>query len=344
MILAAGYGTRLGPITKYVPKPMLPMVGAPLVRWAVLWLRHHGIREIVVNLHHLGEQIESELGDGRRLGVEIAYSREAGQILGTGGGLRQARHLLEQDPETPIVAINGKVMLDLDLGAVLAFHREKAAEATLVLRDDPNAERWGSFGLDEDGRIVRMLGLEHPEARRTGPLRMFTGVQVFAPRFLDRVPPEGEACIVRTAVRGAFDDGQGLYGYVMDGYWWEHSTVDRYLDGVEHVLAGRARLPHADAPIARIDDSASVDPSARIEGPVFVGPRARIEAGAVVGPYCAVEADAVVEGGARLERTVVFPGARARDTQRRAAVVRDGAAGCDVAVFGDVRAAPDDPR
>ncbi|MCH9684162.1 MAG: NTP transferase domain-containing protein, partial [Deltaproteobacteria bacterium] len=90
MILAAGFGTRLGPITQRRPKPMLPVCGSPLVRWAVRWLVHHGVHDITINLHHLGEQIEAELGDGQALGARIQYSPEHGQILGTGGGLRQA--------------------------------------------------------------------------------------------------------------------------------------------------------------------------------------------------------------------------------------------------------------
>ncbi len=334
MILAAGFGTRLGPITHYVPKPMLPMAGAPLVRWAVCWLRHHGIREIVVNLHHLGEQIEADLGDGSALGVAIAYSREAGTILGTGGGLRQARSLLVQDDQTPIVAVNGKIMLDLDLRAVLARHTERGAEATMVLRDDPDAARWGSLGLDGEGRVVEMLGRTRPGATRVGPLRMFTGVQVFQPRFLDRLPPNGEACVVRTAYRSLFDEGGAFFGHVSDAYWWEHSTVDRYLDGVRHVLAGRARLPHAPHAVGRVAPSARVDPSAVLVAPCHVGPGAVVEARARVGPYAVVEAGATVGEGAALERAVVFPGARARGVLRRAVVVHDAAAGCDFAVFG----------
>lgn len=312
MILAAGFGTRLGPLTRLRPKPMLPICGAPLVRWAVWWLRHHGIREVVVNLHHMGEQIEAELGDGRDLDVSISYSHEAGMILGTGGGLRHARHLLEQDADTPIVVVNGKIMLDLDLAAVLARHAETGAEATMVLRPDPAASRWGSLRLAPDGRVGELLQArpEHgpPAPEPLGPPLMFTGVHVFQPRFLDRIPPEGEQCVVRTAYRELFHEGQGLFGYETRDYWWEHSTVERYLQGVRNVLAGRAALAHAQVSLRGVDASAALDPTAQVTGPVWIGPGAKVGAGAKVGPDVQVGAGAALAGGVTVRRAVVWPG------------------------------------
>jgi mannose-1-phosphate guanylyltransferase len=310
MILAAGFGTRLGALTRLRPKPMLPVCGAPLVRWAVLWLRHHGIREIVINLHHLGEQIEAELGDGRDLDVSIVYSHEEGLILGTGGGLRQARAALDDGREGPIVVVNGKILVDLDLGAVIARHVETNAEATMVLRPDPDAERWGSFRCSEDGRIVRMLDLDPasgPIPSASDPL-MFTGVQVLTPRFLDRIPPEGEQCVVRTAYRSLFDEGRGLYGWRTDRYWWEHSTEQRYLQGIVNVLDGLVDLPYAPRPVAGIDPTAQVHPEARVQAPVYIGANVSVGAKAVVGPHVQLGDGARVEAGARLQRCAVWEG------------------------------------
>ena len=308
MILAAGFGTRLEALTRLRPKPMLPICGAPLVRWAVLWLRHHGVREIAINLHHLGEQIEAELGDGRDLGVSIAYSREEGLILGTGGGLRHARALIDDGRDSPIVVVNGKILVDLDLRAVLDRHLRTQAEATMVLRPDPEAERWGSFRLDEDGRVVRMLGLEvetAPDRVLSDPL-MFTGVHVLQPRFVDRIPPEGEQCVVRTAYRSLFDEGRGLHGFATDRYWWEHSTPQRYLQGMFNVLEGRVDLPYAMQPVTGVHPSASIHPDARVIDPVWIGADVTIGAGAVVGPRVQLGEGVRVEAGARLERCIVW--------------------------------------
>lgn len=317
MVLAAGFGTRLGELTQVRPKPMLPVCGTPLVRWAVLWLRHHGVREIVVNLHHLGGQIEDELGDGSALGVSIAYSHEEGMILGTGGGLRHARPLLDDGEDVPIVVVNGKLLLELDLAEVLAFHASRQSEATMVLRPDPDMERWGTpLHADADGRLVSLLGETLPGAEPGEPL-MFTGVHLFQPRLLDRIPPEGEQCVIRTAYRELFREGRGPSAFVSRGYWWEHSTVERYLAGVRNVMDGKVSLPYAERPLTGIDPGAQVDASAVIEPPVWIGPGAAIGAGACVGPHVQLGAGAQVDPGVTVRDAIAWDGAHVtRDLER----------------------------
>lgn len=312
MILAAGFGTRLGPITERRPKPMLPVCGAPLVRWAVGWLAHHGVRDVAINLHHLGEQIEAELGDGSGLGVRIRYSPEHGMILGTGGGLRQARALIDDGEESPIVIVNGKILVDLDLRQVLQEHRRHherdGAEATMVLRPDPEG-RWGRpLRVDADGRLVELVGERSPVTREpvSGPL-MFTGVHVVQPRFLDRIPPEGEQCVVRTAYRAALSEGK-VFGVVTERYWWEHSTPERYREGVFNVLDGRVDLPYAEQHLRGVHPEAQVHPEATIREPVWIGAGARVGAGATVGPHVQLAARAVVEPGVSVARSVVWDG------------------------------------
>ena len=317
MIMAAGFGTRLGELSTHRPKPMLPVCGAPLIRWAALWLRAQGVREIVINLHHHGEQIEGDLGDGRALGLAIAYSREDGEILGTGGGLRQARPLLDDGHGTPIVAMNGKVILDLELAPVLAFHRAREAEATMVL----HAGHWGSLRADAEGRVTHLLGRPGPRRQVGGPPRMFTGVQVIAPRFLDRIPPTGQHCVVRTAYAQLHAEGGAYCGFVTDAYWWEHSTVERYLQGVANVIEGRARVAYAPGPVRGVDPSAWVHASATVDPRAWIGPRARVGAGAAIGPRVQLGADAVVESGLRLRDAIVWDGARVtRDLEREVLV------------------------
>jgi mannose-1-phosphate guanylyltransferase len=311
MILAAGFGTRLGELTAIRPKPMLPICGAPLVRWSVLWLRAQGIREIVINLHHLGEQIEAELGDGSALDVAIAYSNEEGMILGTGGGLRQARALLDDGKDTPIVVVNGKILTDLALAPVLAQHRERGSEATMVLRRDVEGVWGGELAIGRDGKLATFLGRTR-EGSAPGEKVMFTGIHVLAPRFLDRVPAQGEQCIVRTAYRELFETGPGIDAWLHDGYWWEHSTTERYLEGLANVLEGRVALPWAEAPIVGIDPSAVIEEGVEIVGPVRIGAKARIEPGAKIGPCVEIGAGAYVDAGVKVERASVWPDAHVK--------------------------------
>jgi NDP-sugar pyrophosphorylase family protein len=265
------------------------------------------VRELVINLHHLGEQIAAELGDGSALGVAIAYSHEEGLILGTGGGLREAKQLLDDGRDTPIVVVNGKILVDLELAPVLAAHRARAAEATMVLRTDAEGIWGGTLAGDpQTGTLATFLGETRPGAS-PGPTMMFTGVHVMQPSFIDRVPPEGEQCIVRTAYRQLFHEPRGIDVHVHAGYWWEHSTIERYLQGIANVLDGRVKLPWAERPVHGVDPSAIVEAGAELDPRVLVGPGARIGAGAKIGPWTEIGAGAVVAPGVRVERAAVWP-------------------------------------
>src|SRR5688572_21259398 len=144
IILAAGFGTRLGALSDERPKPLLPVANVPLIRYAIAHLRGHGITEIAINLHHRGELIEADLGDGSELGCAITYSREE-SILGTGGGLLKIRDWLTRGNREPFFVVNGKILTDVDLQAVIGRHRERDAVATMVVREVPDAERWGAI-------------------------------------------------------------------------------------------------------------------------------------------------------------------------------------------------------
>ena len=312
MILAAGFGTRLGALTQQRPKPMLPVCGTPLVRWSARWLAHHGVGDIAVNLHHLGEMIEAELGDGEGIGARVHYSHEEGMILGTGGGLRKARPLIDGGDGAPIVVVNGKILVDFDLTGLIEAHRASGAEATMVLRPDPDATTWGSLQIDDAGRVVRLLqGVpeKDPGATPTSPPLMFTGIHVFEPRFLDRIPAAGEQCVVRTAYRELFHEGRGLHGVITEDYWWEHSTPARYLQGVSNVLEGKARLLHAEHPLTGVSEQATIDPSAEIVGPVWIGPGVTVGARARIGPHVQLGAGAKVEADAVVERAIAWENA-----------------------------------
>ena len=309
MILAAGLGTRLGDLGHTRPKPMLPICGIPLVRWAVLWLRSQGVDHIVINLHRLGDMIVEELGDGSELNVSLHYSWEREQPLGTGGALRHARGLLDGGDDVPIVVVNGKIMVDLDLEAVLALHDRADAEATMVLRPDPEAHKWGSFAVDDHGRVVRFLGRDAAGIAGETDL-MFTGIHALRPAFLDRIPDEGPQCVIRTAYTSLFRETTRLAAHVTQRYWWEHSTQQRYLQGVFNVLSGKAELAHAPGPIAAIDPTATLDPTAQIVGPVWIGPGAQVAAGASVGPLVQLGRNAKVAANATVARAIVWPNAR----------------------------------
>jgi NDP-sugar pyrophosphorylase family protein len=184
-VLAAGFGSRLKPITEVLPKPLMPIGDVPLIGYALTLLAKHGITEVAVNTHHLGKVLEQKLGDGSQFGVQITYSHEK-EILGTGGGLRRMHPFLKDDT---FVVINSDILIDLDLTAVIAQHKENNALATMVLREDQKQADYGVIEIDAaDYRIRKILG----QGRWSGQLRplMFTGVHVMEPRLLEYIPPE----------------------------------------------------------------------------------------------------------------------------------------------------------
>jgi len=236
MILAAGLGTRLRPLTDKTPKPLLPVAGLPLIGWNLLLLRQHGITDVVVNLHHLGELIERELRDGARYGVRVVYSKEP-DILGTGGGIKQAESFFGDEP---FLVLNGDTLLEMDLKFVARFHREEQGLATMVLREDPDAEQWGAVEIDGHRRVLSIAGRGRSPDRPT-LRRMFAGVHVMHPRLLRDVP-RGQPSSIIDAYVAAIERGEAVLGYDMQGYWSDVGTPERYAQAQQDAEAGRINL------------------------------------------------------------------------------------------------------
>ncbi len=237
MLLAAGFGSRLRPLTDRVPKPLVRVAGQPLIAYALALVRAAGIREVVINLHHRGEAIRAALGDGRRFGVSIAYSPED-PILDTGGGIRRARPLLG---DAPFVVLNTDSIMDLDLRAVIDFHQARGAVATMVLRPDRAAARYGLIEIDAARRIRRFLGRPAVVAEPLTPL-MFAGVHVFTPEVFAHMA-DGAFSITRQTYPAMLAAGCPLYGFVFDGYWRVLDTHALLAEGRHELDTGQPLAP-----------------------------------------------------------------------------------------------------
>ncbi len=332
MLLAAGLSTRLKSLSEQLPKPLLPVCNRPLIRWGADLCQHHGIHDFVINLHHLGEMIRAELGDGADMEARVTYSPEP-EILGTGGGIKAMAALM---PRRTCVVANAKVVCDVDLSAVLRQHRDSGALATMVVRPDENAERWGAIGVTPEGHMARLLERQHDGSERA-TARMFTGIHVLEPEFIDRIP-DGPCCVVRTAYEQLFCEGAPLGGYVHRGYFYEHSTPARYLQGNLNLLTGMARLTHARALLTGVHSTARVDPSASLVEPVLVGPLARVEAGATVGPNSVVGPGARILPDVSVQDSVVWADVEVAAPLSRAVATPAGV--IDVPDEGDPTARP----
>lgn len=231
MILAAGYGTRLWPLTVDRTKPALPFLGKPIVGYIAEYLGRHGCREVVVNLHHRPESVREALGDGSRFGVHLEYVEEE-TILGTSGALDNARQLL--DGETFYV-VNGKIITDINLSAALVTHRRTNALATLVLKPNTARERF-SMVWTRDGFVTGFGGMPLEASDNAGdvgegsvPL-MFTGIQILEPRIFDYIPRGVFSHSTTDVYPQAIERGERIAAHIDGGMWYELSTINRYLD------------------------------------------------------------------------------------------------------------------
>ena len=239
MVLAAGLGTRLRPLTDRTPKPLLPVAGRPILLWNLLLLKRHGITDIIINLHHLGEQIVQVLGDGSRFGMRVAYSHEP-TLLGTGGGIKQAAPFLK---DGSFLVLNGDTLSACDLTGLLSAHRAGGALVTLALREDPEAARWGPVTVDANSRILQINGappLRDPPKPLPLPC-MFAGIHLLEPAVLDAIPP-GPGSIIDVYL-SLLRQGRILQGYRMSGYWSDVGTSERYAEAQQDVREGRLNLP-----------------------------------------------------------------------------------------------------
>jgi NDP-sugar pyrophosphorylase family protein len=220
MILAAGEGTRLRPLTERMPKPMIPIAGRPILEHNIRLLAKHCIRELVINLHHCPDVVTNYFGYGHAWGVSITYSYEP-VLLGTAGAVKKVGALLD----TTFLVIYGDNLTTCDIGRLCAFHKEKGGVGTVALfhRDDPLAS--GIAGLDEDDRIMRFL--EKPEPHQVFSHWVNAGLLVLEPEVLDYIPSNAPSDFGRDILPALIAAGRPLYGYRMsEGLWWIDTWED----------------------------------------------------------------------------------------------------------------------
>ena len=294
IVLSAGYGTRLWPLTEDRTKPALPILGKPLVGYVAEYLAGYGIDEIVVNLHHRPESVRRALGDGSRFGVKLHYVEEP-VILGTSGALDNTREFFERET---FVVVNGKIITDIDLNAAVETHRKMKALATLVLLPNLHRERF-SVVETEAGRIENFGRMPVDE----GPVPlMFTGIHIMEPRILEYVPRGVFSDSVTDVYPKAMANGEIVAAHVASGKWRELSTLKRYLDISVELLReeGKSSVSGANAVVsstATVMDSVLWDD-------VEVGAGARIIR-AVLADKVKISANEVIENAVVVPRCLV---------------------------------------
>ncbi|MGH9874460.1 MAG: sugar phosphate nucleotidyltransferase [Pyrinomonadaceae bacterium] len=287
LILSAGYGTRLWPLTEDRTKPAIPILGKPLVGYVAEYLARYGCEEIAVNLHHRPESVRQALGDGSRFGVKLQYVEEP-EILGTSGAIDNARALLDGDT---FFVVNGKIITDIDLNAAFATHRRTNAIATLVLLPNVACEKFSVVKTAGD-LLEGFGGMPVPGNFSDGnPPLMFTGIQILEPKIFDYIPHGVFSHSTTDVYPQAIAKGERVAVHVASGRWFELSTIPRYLDISLLLLSENGKTlsagpgckisPTAEVRESVLWDNVVVESGARVKRAV-VGDNVKIPAGDVV--------------------------------------------------------------
>jgi NDP-sugar pyrophosphorylase family protein len=295
MILAAGFGTRLWPLTVGRTKPAIPFLNRPLIAYTIEYLKQFGVEDLIINLHHEPDSVREQIGDGSGYGVRIHYSVEEPEILGTSGALDRVREQLDQET---FLVINGKIITDIDLNVAITSHRNRKALATLLLLPNPKRERFSEVKITEDGHISEFAGFprQQPPTTNQQPPLMFTGIHILEPGIFDYIPRGVFSDSVRDVYPKAVADGKIVMAHIADGFWRELSTIERYLTISLEFLEREGRD-------VVMDEGCIVESGAKVERSVL-WKRVRVQRRSKL-TECVVGDDVQIPTGAEFKRAVI---------------------------------------
>ena len=299
MVLAGGLSTRLYPLTRTVPKPLVPIAGEPNTAHVLRYLHSFGIRDVAMNVHYFADAIKERFGDGSAFGVRLHYLDEP-ELLGSAGAVKQMESMFDDT----FVVIGCDDLTDAPLDQVIGFHRTRGAVATIGLIEAEDVTQYGVVILDERGKIVEFQ--EKPVKGTERSHLVNTGIYVFEPELLGRIPSETFFDFGKDVFPGLQRDGAPFYGVHLRGaYWCDIGTPSEYRRATTDVLTGRLRLRGAHE--ARgVSPEAMLAEDVRIEGPVHIGARTNVGASAhLIGPSVLGEG-VMVGAGATIERSIVW--------------------------------------
>ncbi|HST69463.1 MAG TPA: NDP-sugar synthase [Solirubrobacterales bacterium] len=303
IVLVGGEGTRLRPLTSDVPKPAVTLVDRPFLAYAIEWLAAHGVSEVVLACGFLPDVLREALGEGERAGVSITYVTEP-EPLGTAGAIRFAAEALGDRLEDRFLALNGDVLADLDLSALLRAHEERGARATIALYPVEDSSAYGLVRCDERGGVLEFLEKTGEEV----PGEINAGAYVLDRSVLDLVPAGRAVSIEREVFPRLV--GDGLSALLLDGYWMDIGTPERYLQASWDILEAKVRTQvEPTAPGLLVGAGATIAADAQVGPRAVVSTGCRVEAGAEVSESVLLD-DCTIGEGARVQSSILSPGAR----------------------------------
>ncbi|HEX2266921.1 MAG TPA: sugar phosphate nucleotidyltransferase [Actinomycetota bacterium] len=300
VVMAGGQGTRLRPLTSNQPKPMLPIVGRPMMQHILRLAHNHGFNEIVATVHFLASVVRNFFGDGSDLGLSLSYATEE-EPLGTAGSVKNAAPLLDDR----VLVLSGDSVTDVDLTELVQFHEKKGAAVTVTLKRVKDPLEFGIVITDEEGRVERFL--EKPGWGEVFSDTINTGIYVIEKEVIDLIP-EGEVDFSKDLFPVLLDKGFPIYGYVTARYWADVGNFDGYMQAHRDVLDRKVQLEMDGFELRRgvwLGAGAELDPDAVVRRPVYIGENTRVEGGATLRDHTVLGRGVAVRSGAFLHRSVV---------------------------------------
>lgn len=276
LLLAAGIGERLRPLTLARPKALMPVANRPVISRLLDLLEPYGLDEVYINLHAMPEDIKDVTGAGTWWNTKIHYSYEP-ELLGTAGAIKKIGKFLADDR---FLLINTDIITDIDIAGAIEFHEERGSKATLVMTTPPEDPDYQQIGVSSDGRIL--IDKEPGEQIING---VYTGIGIFEPTVIEKIPSGYSSLLHSVLIPLAFEGA--LFAYFTDGYWSDIGRVERYLQTNIDVISGMARVPIDGRLVGDniwIDETAEIDLSVQIEEPVLIGKRVSIDRNSKIGP------------------------------------------------------------
>lgn len=315
MVLAAGKGTRLFPLTGEVPKPMAPVADTPIIRHIFDLLARHGVVEAYVNVHYLADALLEAYGEESHIdGMSVRLVREK-ELSGTAGGVK---HLARIAPaggfDETFVVVSGDALTDVDIRSLVAFHKERDALATIALRRVYDTSEFGVVEVDEEGNISGFQ--EKPDPEEAISTLANTGVYILEPRALSYIPENTFFDFARDVFPRLLKEGERFVGYQGDFYWSDIGTLEAYRQAQYDVLSGRVRVKVPGEKRGEslwVGENAQIHPSATLEGYIVVGRDAVIGRGVALSGDVTVGTDCWIRPNATIKRSILLPGASVGD-------------------------------
>ncbi len=292
-------GQRLRPVSSGRPKPMIGLFDRPVMEHIVDLLKKHGITDIHMTLQYMPRQIKDYFGDGSRFGVSIKYSEET-KPLGTAGSVRLcAKDLGDED----FIVLSGDAVCDADLRSCIAFHRQRASDATIALYKHPSPLEYGLVMTAQDGRIERFI--EKPSWKQVFTNTVNTGIYILSPKALSLIPPDRPFDFARDLFPRMLSDNMRLFGCVVEGYWCDVGDCKAYLTSAMDVLSGKTGIKIGAPALSKGLYSKKSYPGVRITPPVYIGEDVRIEENARIGPRAIIGRGSIIGSGAIIEDSII---------------------------------------